>query len=99
MKRKEDLLALDKGKNIENCLNLLCSDLRRLSEVEGWWKIDENKAHEKRVAGLIAAISQQSLHALNNDLQDASQRKRETNQFPTISTKINTDVQHTSFCD
>lgn len=56
MKRKEDLLALDKGKNIENCLNLLCSDLRRLSEVEGWRKIDENKAHEKRVAGLIAAI-------------------------------------------
>ena len=32
----------------------------------GWWKIDENKAHEKRVAGLIAAICQQSLHALNN---------------------------------
>ena len=29
-------------------------------------KIDENKAHEKRVAGLIAAICQQGLHALNN---------------------------------
>ena len=25
----------DKGKNIGNCLNLLCSDLRRLSEVKG----------------------------------------------------------------
>ena len=32
----------------------------------GWRKIDENKAREKRVAGLIAAICQQSLHALNN---------------------------------
>ena len=29
----------------------------------GWRKIDENKAREKRVAGLIAAICQQSLHA------------------------------------
>ncbi|RMX61350.1 hypothetical protein pdam_00024249, partial [Pocillopora damicornis] len=42
------------------------SYLRRLSEVEGWRKIDENKAHEKRVAGLIAAICQQRLHAVNN---------------------------------
>ena len=29
----------------------------------GWRKTDENKAHEKRVAGLIAAIRQQSRHA------------------------------------
>ncbi|CAH3147349.1 unnamed protein product, partial [Pocillopora meandrina] len=55
MKRK-DLLALDKGKNIGNCLNLLCSDLRGLSEVKGWWKTDQNIAQEKRVAELIDAI-------------------------------------------
>ena len=38
----------------------------------GWRKIDENKAHEKRVAGLIAAICQQSLHALNNGKKQES---------------------------
>ena len=29
----------DKGNNIENCLNLLCSDLRHLSEVEGKYSV------------------------------------------------------------
>ena len=29
----------DKGKNIENCLNLLCSDLKHLSEVEGTYSV------------------------------------------------------------
>lgn len=63
MRRKEDLLALGQGENIDNCLNLLRSDLRCLSEVEEWKKTDTNRAQEKRVATLIAAIRQQSLHA------------------------------------
>lgn len=63
MKRKEDLLALDKGENIDSCLNLLCLDLKRLSEVEGWRKTDEHKVQEKRVARLIAAIRRLNLHA------------------------------------
>ena len=41
----------DKGKNIENCLNLLCSDLRCLSEVEGNYSFVSSSFSQLNVIG------------------------------------------------
>ena len=41
----------DRGKNIENYLNLLCSDLRRLSEVEGNYSVVSSPFSKLSVIG------------------------------------------------
>ena len=41
----------DKGKNIEYCLNLLCSDLIHLSEVEGKYSVVSSPFSQFSVIG------------------------------------------------